>query len=248
MLRRTKAVWSITRSALRDHGVGFVVRRAADYGVSFWTAQYYARLRPRETFSALGRAYPYFYHLYNITWKTERAVEIAVALDFIERNAAASVLEVGNVLSWYRPVAHDVLDKYEVADGVINEDVVDFDPGHAYDAIVAVSTLEHVGWDETPRDPPKVLRAVEHLKQLLAPGGSMLVTVPIGYNPGLDAMLGDGTLHFTRQCFMKRHARTRWREAPWDEVKDMRYGHPHRGANALMIGIFDEPTSPAWNL
>jgi hypothetical protein len=38
-----------------------------------------------------------------------------------------------------------VLDKYEQAPGVINEDVVSFSPPQKYDLIVSVSTLEHVG-------------------------------------------------------------------------------------------------------
>jgi hypothetical protein len=238
---KAKAFTSIVRSAVRDRGLGFVIRRGADYAFSVCAAQYYARRTPRETFSALGRTYRYFYHLYNITWKNERAVEIAIALDFVDHHPSTNMLEVGNVLSWYRSGRHDILDKYEVTDGVINEDVVDFDPGHTYDVIVTISTLEHVGWDETPRDPTKVLRAAEHLKGLVAPGGIMLVTVPIGQNPGLDAALGDGTLRFTKQCFMKRLARTRWREATWDEVKDAKSDYPYRGANALFIGIYEPP-------
>lgn len=241
MLGKARAFRSIAQSALRDRGPGFVVGRAADYAFSFWTVQYYKRLKRRETFSALGRTYPYFYHLYNITWKNERAVEIAVAREFMDQHPSASTLEVGNVLSWYRPAHHDVLDKYEVANGVINEDVVDFDPGHTYDVIVSISTLEHVGWDETPRDPTKLLRAAEHLKQLVSPGGSMLVTVPLGYNPGLDAALGDGTLRFTRQCFMRRLARTRWSEATWADVKEVKFDYPYRGANGLLIGIYERP-------
>ena len=244
MLRKTRALASITTSAFRDLGPRFVVGRAADYALSFWSAQYYTWRKPSATFSALGRTYTYFYHLYNITWKNERAVEIAVALDFIEHHPSNNTLEMGNVLSWYRTprTPHDVLDKYEITSGVINEDVVDFDPGHTYDVIVSVSTLEHVGWDETPRDLTKVVRAIERLKQLLAPGGTMLITVPLGHNPGLDAALSDGTLTFTRQCFMKRLARTQWREATWDEVKDL--GHapsPYRGANAIMVAIHERP-------
>lgn len=241
MLAKVRAFISITHSALRDQGPGFVISRAADYATSFWAAQYYARRKPQETFSALGRTYTYFYHLYNITWKNERAIEIAVAQDFLATHPSTSTLEVGNVLSWYGSRHHDVLDKYETTDGVINEDVVDFDPGHLYDVIIAVSTLEHVGWDEQPRDQTKVLRAIEHLKQLLAPRGSMLITVPLGHNPGIDGALREGTLHFTRSCFMKRVGRTRWHEATWDEVKALDFPSPYRGAKAIMIGIYEAP-------
>ncbi len=154
------------------------------------------------------------------------------------------MLEVGNVLSWYQPVHHDVLDKYEEANGVIKQAIVDYDPGHQYDVIVAISTLEHVGWDETPRDVGKAPRALEHLKELLAPGGKLLVRVPVGYNPGIDAAMSDGTLQFTSRCLMKRFGRTHWREAPWDEVQGAKFhGSRYRGASAVMIGIYERPAA-----
>ena len=56
--------------------------------------------------------------------------------------------------------------------------------------IVSISTIEHVGWDETPRDPNKIPRALENLTtRCLAPGGEIVVTLPIGYNTYLDKLL-----------------------------------------------------------
>jgi SAM-dependent methyltransferase len=241
---KVMALLSIARSSLRDHGTRFVAKRVIDYALSFCQAQYYLRRKPSETFSALGRTYRYFYHLYNITWKNERAIEIAVAQDFVRSNPSDNMLEVGNVLSWYQHVRHDVLDKYEEAEGVIREDIVDFEPGHKYDVIVAISTLEHVGWDESPRDITKAPRALEHLKKLLAPGGKMLVTVPVGYNPGIDAAMADDTLQFTSRCFMKRLGRTRWREAGWEEVRGSDYHNSqYSGASAVMIGFYQRPNA-----
>ena len=43
------------------------------------------------------------------------------------------LLEIGNVLSHYFKWDHDVVDKYEKVEGVINEDVVDFRPSKKYD-------------------------------------------------------------------------------------------------------------------
>jgi hypothetical protein len=57
-----------------------------------------------------------------------------------------------------------VADKYEVSPGVINKDIVEFVPPQKYDLIVSISTLEHVGWNEQPREPTKLLRAIEHLR------------------------------------------------------------------------------------
>jgi len=56
--------------------------------------------------------------------------------------------------------------------------------------IVSISTIEHVGWDETPRDPKKIPLALENLAtKCLAPGGEIVVTLPIGYNTYLDKLM-----------------------------------------------------------
>jgi hypothetical protein len=51
---------------------------------------------------------------------------------------------------------------------------------------VSISTVEHIGWDERPRQPDKVLGAVDHVCVLLAPRGRFLVTAPLAYNSVLD--------------------------------------------------------------
>lgn len=125
----------------------------------------------------------YVLERYNTTWRNERSVELAVALDFLSMNAG-SVLEFGNVLSHYEvgQSVRDrvVLDKYEDAENVINLDVLDFVPKYLFDAIVSISTIEHVGWDERPRNPGKAAVALQHLRSLLKPSGRMLVTAPLG--------------------------------------------------------------------
>jgi hypothetical protein len=113
---------------------------------------------------------------------------------------------------------------------------VDFQPGKLYDLIVSISTLEHVGWDEEPRDPPKFLRGVEHLTTLLAPGGKMLVTLPIDYNMALDGFLKEGRVPFTSIAYLKRISDdNQWREASWGEVQDDKYIHARR--NAIGMGV-----------
>ena len=97
----------------------------------------------------------YLVHNYNRTWLNERAVEVPIIFHVIARWPGRRMLELGNVLSHYGSVAHDVLDKYEVGEHVINQDVVEYQPSARYDMIVSISTLEHVGWDEQPRDPQK---------------------------------------------------------------------------------------------
>ncbi len=138
-----------------------------------------------------GKRYQYFYHPYNTTWSNERKVEIPIIRELLKQNQGKRILEVGRVLPHYFPVSHDVLDKYEKGKDVINEDVVDFTPARKYDLIVSISTLEHVGWEETPKEPEKAIRAVENLERCLNPGGKIVFTVPVGQNPYLDNLISD---------------------------------------------------------
>ena len=55
--------------------------------------------------------------------------------------------------------------------------------------IVSISTIEHVGWDETPRGLNKIPLALENLTGCLASGGEIVVTLPLGYNAYLDKLL-----------------------------------------------------------
>ena len=66
-------------------------------------------------FTFRGKRYPYFYHPYNTTWRNMRALEIPITEDAIrnaiKNNPLAKILEVGNVLSHYFQVSHQILDK-----------------------------------------------------------------------------------------------------------------------------------------
>ena len=87
----------------------------------------------------------------------------------VNRCAGRRILEVGHVLGHYRRQAHVVVDKYEAAPGVLNLDVLDLGDLGPFDLIVAVSTLEHVGHDESPRDPTAAPRAVAALRSAWLP-------------------------------------------------------------------------------
>lgn len=200
---------------------------------------YVYKLLMNRSFVFQARTYSYFYHKYNTTWKGERAVEIPIVRE-IMRSTSGRVLEVGNVLSHYFKVDHDVIDKYEKGEGVVNEDVVDFRPLGKYDLILSISTLEHVGWDEKPRESGKILRAIRNLRDLLTPEGRLVVTLPLGYNPEMDGLLEEGRLGFS-ECFcLKRVSKNNeWKEVEWREICGSRYAYPFLGANGLVIGIID---------
>ena len=198
------------------------------------------RAQPRY-FSFRGKQIQYFYHRYNLTWTNERAVEIPIVWDVVQRYRGRRVLEVGNVLSHYFPVEHEVVDKYEKAPSVINLDVVDFHPSGQYDLIVSISTLEHVGWDEDPQDPSKALHAFENLLDLLAPGGEIVITLPVGENTEIVRFAVDGVIPFTELVSFKRVSR----ENDWEGVdpliaRKVKMNDPYRHANAVLIGSYKD--------
>jgi hypothetical protein len=191
-----------------------------------------------STFTLGGRRYRYLWHPYMSTWLTERAVEVPLAWERVRNADPASVLEVGNVLPHYFPTGHTVVDKYEHAPGVINEDVVSFSPDRRYELIVSVSTLEHVGWDEKPKDPAKVLRAIERLRELLTDTGELIFTVPKGWHPELDRWLAEGHIPLAeRRCLKRISAECEWAEVDCRELEELAYDTPFPWANGVTFGV-----------
>jgi SAM-dependent methyltransferase len=206
--------------------------------ICYWIVRLSSR---PSTFKFRGKSYRYFWHRYNATWRNERTIEISIARGFLAGIPPDRVLEIGNVLSHYGPISHEVVDKYEQAEGIRNEDVCNFKSDKKYDLILSISTLEHVGWDEEPKDPSKVLRAFENLQSLLAPGGCLVVTIPLGYNPSLDRMIEEGRISFTERVYLKRKPRRN----EWSEVSAADVSHPHYdrqaySAHELLVGIIED--------
>jgi SAM-dependent methyltransferase len=214
------------RDHAREEGVARVVRRMARWGAAV------AVPRGGE-FVLGGEAYPLLRHPHGLTWVTERAVEVPPAQRLLERHRGERVLEVGNVLSHYMPVEHEVVDKYERAPGVRNVDVLDLPREAAYDLVIAISTLEHVGRDETPREPGRAVRALEHLRGMLRPGGTLFATVPVGYNPELDAALAAGSYA------MRAMRRSPWREVDPAEALECSYDFLVYSASAVLFVMAD---------
>lgn len=202
-----------------------------------WRAKLHAglRWRLRRGFRFQGRRYPFLVARYNLTWVNERQVEVPVARAALRDSPGPRILEVGNVLSHYGPVRHVVVDKYERAPEVRNEDFLDH-AGGPYDLIVAISTFEHIGWDEPDRDPAKFLRALHKARTLLAPGGRLVATVPLGYNPAVDAFVRAPT-DGVRVGFLRRTgpAPGQWQEAQRVDPRDHPYGVGCDNASAVAI-------------
>jgi SAM-dependent methyltransferase len=191
--------------------------------------------RPR-TFTLGGERFAYVNRRYNATWINERAVELALGEAFLAAAAGRRILELGNVMGHYAARAHDVVDKYEQAPGVRNVDILDVPAEAPYDAVLSLSTVEHVGQDEEPREPEKALRALDHLRALTAPGGRLLVTFPVGHNPALDEAVRDERLPFADVRYLRRvDAANRWREVAREEIVGLEYGRPFPLANGIVV-------------
>ena len=190
------------RQHARDEGAARVAGRMARWALG-------AALPRGGEFTYAGERYRLLRHPHKRTWTTERAVEVPIARRVLERHHGKRILEVGNVLSHYGPVSHDVVDKYETAAGVRNIDVLELEPEPRYDLILSISTLEHVGRDEQVSDPSRAVRALDHLRSLLPEGGKLWATVPAGYNAALDERLRADSGLRTRAM----------RAGPWREIE-----------------------------
>lgn len=229
---------SSAKDALRKKGFWYTIKSGIDYVVFpaiynwYYKTFHSSNMFTNDVFELQGKSYNYYYHRY------ERTVEIPIAWNLVKQYQNKKILEVGNVLSWYFDTNHDILDKYERAKGVINQDIVDFAPSKKYDLIVSISTLEHVGWDETPRDPKKIVKAFEKMKDILEEDGMIFVTIPIGYNDFLDNLFRQRRLPFTEQYFLMRISKkNKWREVDQQTVENCKYDYPFPAANGLIVGV-----------
>jgi len=141
----------------------------------------------------------FYYNWIKVNNPIEIAVEIPIAFNFFaDVQKSASILEVGNVLSHYENhlsetlglTSRRVVDKFEVEVGVDNEYLMNLLSEKKYDAIVSLSTVEHIGQKGDPsggygeqaedRDLEGPLKTIAKIYDLLAPDGKALITLPVG--------------------------------------------------------------------
>ena len=82
---------------------------------SYIRYKYYKLVDKSTTFKFQGNDFKYFNHWYNTTWDNERTVEIPIICRMIYENNNEDFLEIGNVISHYFNIDHDIIDKYEKA-------------------------------------------------------------------------------------------------------------------------------------
>lgn len=197
-------------------------------------------LLPRKTFIFQGRTLDCFYHRYNMTWATERAVEVPIGQFYLQEFNGKRILEVGNVLGHYFAPQHEVLDKFEKAEGVINEDILSYTPPHKFDLILSISTFEHIGFDDEADQPSsrKILKAIAACRRMLQTGGKLVLTVPIGYNRDLDGLIRTGELGASREFYLSRTGRTDWALGEKSEALNRKFRSPYPYANAILVAEF----------
>lgn len=214
-------------------GIGLILKSAARNLTAY---AFYAVARP--SFNFRGRSFryygglclfsqakgtiPFILRMANVISKvdSERAIEVPIGIDFTRNVTSSKLLEIGNVLSYYdTKSSHSTVDLYETLPGVINEDALTFNPGKRYDAIVSISTVEHIGFDEVVPRPEKPIEVIRHLIALLNEGGRLLITVPYRYNPAIDRYLEqEGFRDFEVTVLSPGERRWTWREVPLTQV------------------------------
>ena len=196
---------------------------------------YYYIFKSNRYFEFNGKKHKYFLGIYNKAWLNERTIEIPIILGLMKGYKKNQILELGNVLSHYFPVQHEIVDKYEKAKDVKNVDIINFKPSKKYDLIISISTIEHIGWDEKPKEPKKILKVIRNLKRCLSNQGKMIITFPLGYNSFLDGLIKED-VKFKEIFYFKRISKdNRWIETTFDKIKQIKYNYPFHNANAIVV-------------
>ncbi len=141
---------------LKQYGIVYTIRSVFSYLQRrviciFYPIYFLIFLNKKRQFVYKKRRYDYCLEKYNLSWRSERTLEIPIIQQLIKDNSELNILEIGCVLKHYRSSPKNnwiIIDKYEKFDNVINKDIVDYKPDKKFDLIVSVSTIEHIGIDD----------------------------------------------------------------------------------------------------
>ena len=183
------------------------------------------------------------------------------------------ILEVGNVLSNYENSLSDylgirprrIVDKFEIAEGVENVDILDVSNSIKYSGIVSISTVEHVGQGdpsyifsekEKNCNLERPLEAIAKLFDLLDIGGEALISVPFGklvdygnfiqFSMAYVELLFDkygiprdavslGFLKRLKMEYLGHNPKQQWSEVGCEELSETEYGSPWQCANGMLF-------------
>lgn len=176
----------------------------------------------------------------------ERTVEVALAVDFLDRytTESSSVLEIGNVMNGvnqFDPTRHErvgsyaVLDKFEQGPNVINEDLRTYESPRLLDVVFSVSTLEHVGVDENEKASEAIL-GFRQAWSFLKHNGGFFFTIPVGFNSSLERAIVYGWPPMHIGAMKRVSTENEWDEVDPKDALQVPYGRPYRHGNAVLIG------------
>jgi hypothetical protein len=192
----------------------------------------------QETFELNGKTYQYFYNDYNTTGRNERKVEVPVFMDEISKHQGQRILEVGNVISHYYPVTWDVVDLYEEAPGVINQNISCYTTPDKYDFVFSVSTMEHTGYGN------ELIAGFDNIFNcLLKPGCEMFLSLPWAYNRDFEHRLLSGELGYARSYFMKQEPAGIFTQCTLGDLEGIKYDKPYFAGNGFVLSYLKR----SWN-
>jgi hypothetical protein len=86
----------------------------------------------------------------------------------------------------------------------------------------------------------KIPHAIGNLKNLISPrGGTILITLPLGYNSVLDKLVRNGELRFSKQYYLKRISKgNKWVEGSSEDAQFAKYNTPWPFANVYLLALF----------
>ena len=147
---------------------------------------------------------------------SERAVEIPLAVDFLDRYIRdEDVLELGCVLPYYiftapNHLVYDLLDPHPANTPKDLRDMTDRD---FKTNIISISTIEHINLNDLGITQNSIT-AIDVLKRIRTNAKRYFVTFPLGYNPELDRYVFDNV---TEAVFVTRKSENK---NDWETVSD----------------------------
>lgn len=210
-----------------------------------------------NAFEFNGERIDYLFHSYNNMGLTERTVEMPIIKHYLRRKKWGRVLEIGNVTNYYEDYFSGlfpnktVVDKIEQTYNIITSDIAKFRSPERFDLIFSISTFEHMDSD-LGRNPDYVPGTAKHgtvaadniihcYEHLLAEGGLMVITAPLGYTPEWDKTFKDRLLDNypfkgMRKLLASRVGEQEWLQASKLEAgKEYAYDKPFPYANHVAI-------------
>jgi len=181
--------------------------------------------------------------------RTARSVEIALGKLAFERFKGQYILEVGNTLHQYIGGYHLCVDQFDPEQRVIQKDILGFEAFGAFDLVISISTIEHIGYDTTyhgneKKEGWRAVQATRHCYNLMRDGGSLLATWDIGANPFLDLAIEQKVIPFGSYYYLAQDPETlQWSEISQEQLKEREalYGHDRDFSRDLFVGCCNFP-------